>query len=64
MGKGLSDEQIYSLAEQVYFNVVEQLGIEDKCIEDNPDGEIGETRNTDYGRDLYFSIEATIQEFD
>lgn len=57
----LRDDQIYDYAERIYFNVIAQLGIESECIEPDPDNE-GGTRNTEKGRDLYFTIEETLQE--
>ena len=41
-------------SEDIYFAIIEHLNIEDICIEDNPDGG---TRNTKYGRDLYYMID-------
>lgn len=59
---GLRDEQIYSLAESIYFNVIAELNLTEQCIEDDAENE-GCTRNTERGQNLYFTIEETLQEF-
>jgi hypothetical protein len=59
----LRDDQIYSLAESIYFNVIAQLNLTEQCIENDPENE-GCTRNTERGQDLYWTIEQTLQDFD
>jgi len=46
-----------ALAEKIYFAVIEQLGIDDTCIDDLGD----HTENTDFGKDLYYCIEDIIR---
>ena len=57
--KALRDEQIYELADTLYWQILNVLDIEHICIEVNNDG----TRNTELGRELYYTIEQTIQDF-
>jgi len=52
-------DQICDIADKVYFDIVNHLDLEHKCIED--DKESGGTRNTEYGSDLYFLIEDAIE---
>ncbi len=52
-------DQICNIADRVYFDVINHLDLEHKCIED--DKESGGTRNTEYGSDLYFLIEEAIE---
>jgi hypothetical protein len=59
---GLRDEQIYSLAESIYFNVIAELNLTEQCIEKDAENE-GCTRNTERGQNLYWTIEETLQEF-
>jgi hypothetical protein len=54
----IEDNDIFDLADAVYWRVIDHLGIEDKCVEDNPDDD--GTQNTEFGRELYFLIEETI----
>ena len=53
-------DDVYDIANDVYFEVIRYLGVYDKCVEDDPD--TNGTRNTEYGRDLYYSIEDTIKQ--
>jgi hypothetical protein len=46
-------------SEDIYFAVIEHLNIEHLCIEDDPDGG---TRNTEYGRELYYTIDDILTE--
>lgn len=52
-------DQICNIANRVYFDVINHLNIEHKCIED--DAETGGTKNTEFGEDLYFLIEEAIE---
>jgi hypothetical protein len=52
-------DQICNIADRVYFDVINHLDIEHKCIEE--DAETGGTKNTEYGEDLYFLIEEAIE---
>ena len=52
-------DQICDIADRVYFDVINYLNIEHKCIEDDPDSE--GTKNTEFGSDLYFLIEDAIE---
>lgn len=52
-------DQICNIADRVYFDVINHLDIEHKCIED--DAETEGTKNTEFGSDLYFLIEEAIE---
>lgn len=51
-------DQICNIADKVYFDVIEHLSIEHKCIEDDED--TGGTKNTEFGSELYYLIENAI----
>ena len=50
-----------SLAEDIYFNVIDLLDIKNKCVEDDAENK-GCTKNTELGQDLYWSIEKILQD--
>jgi len=56
-------DQICDIADRVYFDVIEHLGIYDKCVEDDIDHErlidYG-SKNTEYGSELYYLIENAV----
>ena len=52
-------DEVYDIANDVYFEVIRYLGVYDKCVENDPD--TNGTKNTDYGRELYYLIEDTIK---
>ena len=60
MDNKLELDDVYSVANDVYFEVIRYLGVYDNCVEDDPN--TNGTRNTEYGRDLYYLIEDTIKE--
>ncbi|MFY8159721.1 MAG: hypothetical protein ACOVNU_00185 [Candidatus Kapaibacteriota bacterium] len=60
MNNILELDQICDIADKVYFDIVNYLGISYKCVEDDPENPQG-TRNTEYGEDLYYSIEEAIK---
>ena len=49
------------LADKIYFDVLDILDIHDKCTEPDLENE-GGTRNTELGKELYWSIEGTLQD--
>ena len=49
-------DDIYVLTEDIYYSVMDQLDIADKCMIQDADG----SRNTEYGVGLYISIEQAI----
>jgi hypothetical protein len=52
-------DQVYTIADRVYWEILDELGIEDKCIyEVKNEG----TRNTDFGEAIYFRIEEAVKE--
>lgn len=51
-------DQICDIADKVYFDVINHLDIEHKCIED--DAETGGTKNTEKGEELYYLIENAV----
>ena len=50
-----------SLAEEIYFNVIDLLDIKNKCVEYDAENK-GCTINTELGQDLYWSIEKILQD--
>ena len=52
-------DNVYDIANDVYFEVIRYLGVYDECVENDPD--TNGTRNTEYGRELYYLIEETIK---
>ena len=60
MDNKLELDDVYSVANDVYFEVIRYLGVYDNCVEDDPN--TNGTRNTEYGRDLYYLIEDTIKD--
>ena len=53
-------DDVYDVANDVYFEVIRYLGVYDKCVENDP--ATNGTKNTEYGRELYYLIEDTIKE--
>jgi hypothetical protein len=53
-------DDVYDVANDVYFEVIRYLSVYDKCVENDPD--TNGTKNTEYGRELYYLIEDTIKE--
>jgi hypothetical protein len=54
----ISDNDIFDMTDRVYWNVINFLGIEDDCVEIDPDTD--GTRNTEHGALLYNVIEAAL----
>jgi hypothetical protein len=52
-------DDVYDIANDVYFEVIRYLGVYDKCVKKDPT--TNGTKNTDYGRELYYLIEDTIK---
>ena len=50
-----------SLAEEIYFNVIDLLDIKNKCVENDTENK-GCTKNTELGQNLYWSIEEILQD--
>lgn len=50
-------DQKSEIAENIYFKLIDYLGITDECIKRNGDS----TENTDKGRELYYLIEESIK---
>lgn len=59
MANLLNHDQVFEIADSVYFAVIEELGITSDCVKDYPDGS-GST-DTEKGRDLFYTIEDTIK---
>jgi hypothetical protein len=58
-------DEVCGIAENVYFNVVEHLGLYDVMIEEDPahkDSAIRGTKNTPKGEELYYLIENIVAE--
>ena len=56
----MKEEIILELAEEIYFYIIVDLKIQDKCIEDDPDNKNG-TQNTELGKKLYLGIETILR---
>ena len=56
------NEWASDLANDLYFLVMDHVD-RDKFIEPDPDSEVGGTRNTPKGRELYYNIEGFLEEF-
>lgn len=54
----VSDNHLFDMADRVFWEVVNFLGIEDDCVELDPDTD--GTRNTEHGALLYNVIEAAL----
>ena len=52
--------EICTITQEVYFEIVSHFDIAKKCIEHDPDNKDG-TRNTEYGEELYNLIEYSIK---
>ena len=55
----ISEEDVWELADTLYWQVINVLNIEDECVELDP--ETDGTRNTEKGEALYYCLEDTIQ---
>jgi hypothetical protein len=56
----LDEYFVYDLADKIYWEVLDVLKIEHKCVEVDPDDPEG-TKNTELGMELYFAIENIIE---
>ena len=54
----LNTENIAAIAENVYFSVIDELNMNDECINLLVDGS---TENTMKGQELYYLIESAIE---
>jgi len=54
-------EEIFTLADSLYWSIIDQLDLRDKLVVKDPDN-LGGTKNTEEGSDLYYCIEDTIKE--
>jgi hypothetical protein len=54
----LNTENIATIAENVYFSVIDELNMNDECINLLVDGS---TENTMRGQELYYMIESAIE---
>jgi hypothetical protein len=53
-------DQVCTITQEVYFQIVDHFGIAKKCIEHDPENQDG-TRNTEYGEELYNLIEYAVK---
>ena len=53
-------EEIFTLADSLYWSVIDQLDLRDKLVVKDEDN-LGGTKNTEEGSDLYYCIEDTIK---
>jgi hypothetical protein len=57
-------DQVCNIADSVYFDVVEHLGLYDEMIQEDPahkDSAIRGTENTEKGQELYYLIENAVK---
>lgn len=57
-------DQVCNIADSVYFDVVEHLGLYDVMIQEDPahkDSSIRGTENTEKGQELYYLIENAVK---
>jgi hypothetical protein len=54
----LTNDSIFEIAENIFFEIVIELNLENKCF-DNFDGS---SINTNYGTSLYYAIESALSE--
>ena len=54
----LTNDSIFEIAENIFFEVVSELNLENKCF----DTFNGSSINTDYGSSLYYAIESALNE--
>ena len=59
--KALRDDQIYDLADKIYWTVLDALNIESDCVMLDPDND--GTKNTEKGTNLYYAIEESLQNY-
>jgi hypothetical protein len=58
----MNKESVFTLADSLYWAIIDQLDLREKLVvkdEENPSG----TKNTEEGSDLYYCIEDTIMEY-
>lgn len=55
----ITEEDVWEVADTLYWQILNVLGIEDECVELDPDSD--GTRNTEKGEALYYCIEDTLQ---
>jgi hypothetical protein len=51
-------DQVCTIADGVYWEILEKFGVYDEAIHQNVDGS---TENTVYGEDLYYTIEEAVK---
>lgn len=51
-------DQVCNIASEVYFEIVDQFNLHDKAIIEFADGS---SENTQYGSELYYSIEEAVK---
>ena len=56
--KILTNNSIFEVAENIFFEVITELNIENKCF----DNFNGSSINTDFGSNLYYAIESALSE--
>jgi len=60
MSLNINFDSVCDIAETVYFSVVDELSLNDECINVLIDGS---TENTVFGQELYYMIENAIENF-
>jgi hypothetical protein len=57
----MNREEVFTLADSLYWSIIDQLDLREKLVVKDEDN-IGGTKNTEEGSDLYYCIEDTINE--
>jgi hypothetical protein len=58
----MNREEIFTLADSLYWSIIDQLDLREKLVIKDPDN-LGGTKNTEEGSDLYYCIEDTIKDY-
>ena len=53
-------EEIFTLADSLYWSIIDQLDLREKLVINDEDN-LGGTKNTEEGSDLYYCIEDTVK---
>ena len=56
----ISREEIFTLADSLYWSIIDQLDLREKLVVNDEDN-LGGTKNTEECSDLYYCIEDTVK---
>ena len=52
-------DQVCTIADNVYWEIIDRFGVFDKAVHQNVDGS---SENTVYGQELYYAIEEAVKD--